>query len=616
MLSSASSARYLHQLFEAQVDAAPENVAIAFEGDELSYRQVEEEANRIANALIQFGVTPDTPVGICVDRSPRLISGLLGILKAGGAYVPIDSELPTQRINQIMIQAQARLCLTEAQHASLFDEAVTTYCIDTDQPEILSAPTTRPRVLLSPHNLISVYFTSGSTGTPKGVGSTQLGWLNRMEVMQATHGIKPGETVLHKTTLSFDDAALEIFWPLAYGGTVAPLPPRLHRDPRAVLEAAARHRTVLLQVVPSMLTAMLDLAAGECPPLPALRSVVSSGEALLPAIVDRFYASMPGTLHNTWGATEASIDSTSHTCEPADACAEGSVCIGRPFPPHTVYVLDADLEPVGPGESGDLYVGGSGLARGYLGDPVKTADSFIPDPFRPGERMYRTGDRGYLDVGGNLHYLGRADHQVKIRGMRVEFGEIESVIARHPAVKEAVVDVRKAGNGLTRLVAYATLMNPEERMTVAELRRHLTEFLPDYMQPSSIAFMERFPVNANGKVDRSQLATLDLSHTLIDEEHTSPEGPVEMALADIWADLFDLESPSTTQNFFLLGGQSLLAVTLVSRIRQRFGVNLKPQEVYDLPTISLLAAHVTQLLEAKVQTMSDAELEALLGGLS
>lgn len=605
---------YLHQMFESQVDAAPHEPAVAYGDDVLSYMELEVKANRIANHLIGLGVGADEPVAVCVERSPALIAALLGILKAGGAYVPVDPEMPMHRVDQIMRQAGARFCLTEQRYAGLFGESVTACRLDADEAAIFRAAATRPRVTLTPQSLISVYFTSGSTGVPKGVACTHGGWSDRMEVMQRTHRIKLGETVLHKTTLSFDDAALELFWPLAFGGTVALIAPGQHRDPKAILAAAARHRTILLQVVPSMLTAILDAADADAQDLPDLRSVVSSGEALLPATVERFVASMSATLYNTWGATEVSIDSTSHTCSADDVGAGAAVCIGRPFPPHTVYVLDGDLEPVGPGESGDLFIGGSGLARCYVGDPSKTADSFLPDPWSPGGRMYRTGDRGYRDHDDNLHYLGRADHQVKIRGMRVEFGEIESVITRHPKVKEAVVDVHRSANGFTRLVAYVTLMQSGEPVEVSELRDHISSYLPHYMQPSSISFLECFPVNSNGKIDRRKLGELDLTHTFRDEDHTAPEGPVETAVAEIWSSLLDLEDPSTTQDFFHLGGQSLLAVRLVARIGQRFDVELTPKEVYENPTIASLSAQVSRLLEEKILSLSPEELDALLEG--
>ncbi|MFI9123651.1 amino acid adenylation domain-containing protein [Streptomyces bikiniensis] len=610
--SAQSPSLHLHQLFESRVEVAAEEAAVIFGSETLTYRQVEERANRIANALIQMGVCLDEPVGICVDRSLNLIPGLLGILKAGGAYMPIDSEMPKHRISQMLEQAGASLCLTERKHQHLFADRIRT--LDLDESEVNRFPSTRPCVPLDPENLVSVYFTSGSTGVPKGVGSTHAGWRNRIQVMQDTHGIKPGETVLHKTTLSFDDSALEIFWPLAFGGTVALIAPGLHRDPRAVLEAAKRHQTVLLQVVPSMLNALLDVVASEDATLPALRSVVSSGEALAPGTVDRFFRSMSATLYNTWGATEASIDSTSHICSPVDGRTEEAVCIGRPIPAHTVYILDASMEPVRQGEIGDLYIGGSGLARGYMSDPGKTAGSFVPDPFRSGQRMYRTGDRGYFDAEGNLHYSGRNDHQVKIRGMRVEFGEIESVFSLHPAVKEAVVDAHRAENGLVRLVAYITLIESPAAIEVVELRHHVAKYLPKYMHPSGIIVLDRFPTNSNGKIDRKRLVA-DLAPTFLDEEHTPPEGPVETEVASIWGDLLNLDQPSATQDFFHLGGQSLLGVTLASRIGQRFGVEVKLKDIYDFPTISLLSEHVSKLLGQKLSAMTEDELNELMEGL-
>ncbi|MER0478971.1 non-ribosomal peptide synthetase [Streptomyces sp. Edi2] len=607
----------MHHLFEAQAMATPDHTAVVLGDQQLSYRQLDARANQLANFLLEHGLQLDSPVALCMDRSPDLVVALLAILKAGGAYVPLDPTVPSNRLNQILDEAGVRFCIGDNRYRSHLATEAFIICPDSDWPVISSFSEASPAVPVTPHNLVSVYFTSGSTGTPKGVGSTHLGWVNRMLCMQQEHQLQPGETVLHKTTLTFDDSALELFWPLAFGGRVALVRPGAHKDPRAVLEAAARYGTILLQVVPSMLNMVLDVIEEDAQiSLPKLRCTVSSGEALLPATVARFFESMPGELHNTWGATEVSIDSTTYTCSPADGLVDGSVSIGLPFANNQVYVLNKDLDPVPTGVVGDIYMGGIGLARGYLGDPAKTAENFIPHPLHSGERMYRSGDRGYFDAHHCLRYAGREDHQVKIRGMRVELGDIEAVISRHPLVKEAVAGVRESANGLKRLVAYVTHLHSRRRVSADELRDHVSRHLADYMRPSSFFFLEQMPLNGSGKVDRGKLSALDDSLATSNEIYTAPRGVVEEELADIFASILDVQRVSVTDNFFHLGGESLLAVRVVNRVGQKFGVELPLARLFESPTVSSLAVEVGLLLKEKISNLSQDEMSELLGDSS
>ncbi|MFF2081815.1 amino acid adenylation domain-containing protein [Kitasatospora sp. NPDC058162] len=603
----------LHRLFEDQARATPDRVAVVQHGERLTYRELDDRANRLAHHLIGLGVSPDDVVGVLVDRSPELVVGLLGILKAGAAYLPLDLESPDARLDTILAGADTAVCLTTSRRAAQLPERVVALSLDTEWPVIGASPATGPDTSVHGLGLASVYFTSGSTGTPKGVANTHVGWVNRMVWQQRRHGLRPGDTVLHKTTLTFDDSALELFWPLANGGTVALLDPGLHRDPRAVVDAAVRHRSVLLQVVPSMLTMVLDgLTDQDRDGLSALRNVVSSGEALGPATVARFRESLMDVgLHNTWGATEVSIDSTIHTCGSDDEKDSGAVSLGTPFDNNRVYVLDEDFAQVPVGVVGELYIAGVGLARGYLKDPARTAAAFVPDPFHPGERMYRTGDQGYRRPDGSLKFAGRNDHQVKIRGMRVELGEIEAALTAHPLVSEAVVTVHRSSGDLARLVAYVTPLDPGDAPGPDRLRGHLADRLPDYMVPSFLVVLDSFPLTAHGKVDRAKLPDPGTFAARPGAAQAPPAGPAEEALAEIWCSLLELPSIATSDGFFDLGGHSLLATRLADQVRRRFGIEFPLATVFASPVLRDMAAGIESELAARISEMDDDEVQEL-----
>lgn len=605
--------RCLHSLVEDQVRATPDAVAVVLGDDrQLTYAELDARANRLARHLGRLGVRPDDVVGLCMDRSPELVVGLLAILKAGAAYLPLDPEAPRNRLTQIAADARAEVCLTLGHQAAAAPEVAHVVRVDDDWPGIAALPADRPDVAVHPRNLVSVYYTSGSTGAPKGVASTHEGWVNRMVWMQEQHGLRPGETVLHKTTLTFDDAALELFWPLMYGGRIALVEPGLHRDPQAVLEAAKRYRTVLLQTVPSMLNLLMEAVTPQDRiELGALRNTVSSGEALTPAAVRRFAETMPGALHNTWGATEVSIDSTIRTCEPADAEDTGAVSVGAPFDNNTVHVLDAAFNPMPVGVTGDLYIGGCGLARGYLNDPVKTAQAFVASPFGTGERLYRTGDQGYLRADGSIKFVGRNDHQIKIRGMRVELGEIESVLRDHELVRDAVVVASRTAAGY-RLAGYVTPLDPARSPGQDTLRRHMAAWLPEHMRPPSLLVMDRLPLNANGKIDRHRLPDPAKSGGQAGAGRTPLEGPVQRAVAEIWCEVLELDAVGPDDNFFELGGHSLIASRVTGRLRARFGLELPLRTVFAAPGLRDFAEEVDQHLRSRISGMSVDEMQALL----
>ncbi|MBQ0852807.1 amino acid adenylation domain-containing protein [Streptomyces sp. BH-SS-21] len=601
--------RTLHELVSLRAAAQPEAVALVdADGTTTSYAALEGAANAVARRLIAHGVGPDIPVGLLIDRSVPLVVGLLGILKAGGAYLPIEPATPAARIATLLTDAGAPVCLTAPEHAGTVTAGGAVPL--TVDPDDRAAP---PAVSVHPDHLCAVYYTSGSTGRPKGVACTHRGWVNRMAWMQHRHGLRPGETVLHKTTLPFDDAAVEILWPLITGGTVALLPPGLHRDPRALVDAAVRHRAVHVQFVPSVLDLFLEeLTPDDVTALRRnLRSVLSSGEALRPVLVERFRAAFGDavSLDNTWGATEVSIDSTFHVCGPEDTRGTGAVSLGRPMDNNEVLVLDHRLSPLPPGVPGELCIAGMGLARGYLGDPAKTAGAFVPHPYRPGERVYRTGDRGRMRPDGTFVYLERMDRQVKVRGVRVELGEVEAALREHRAVTDAAVVTRRVPSGDLRLAAYVAL--DDAGATVHELREHLSARLPGYAVPSILTVLDALPRSASGKLSPSLLPEPDpADHQSAD--HVAPRDETERIIADIWADVLSLPRIGVLDDFFSLGGHSLIATRAVNRMRQAFDARLPLSVIFERPTVAGTAEYIHDLILAEIEAMSDDEARRLL----
>ncbi|TDP89885.1 non-ribosomal peptide synthetase [Labedaea rhizosphaerae] len=600
--------RGLHEFVDDQAAATPNATAVINpDGTRTSYRALVDRADAIARSLAGHGVRLDDVVGVQLDRGPDLIPTLLGVLKAGAAFLPLETDTPPARVAKLLAGAKARLCVAEP---GLPDSGRPTVTVADLRPSEATLPRVRPLTLCS------IYCTSGSTGEPKRVASTHEGWVNRMAWMQRRHGLRLGEVVLHKTTLTFDDAAVEVFWPLMTGGTVALLGPGLHRDPRAILEAGARHDAVHVQFVPSMLEFFVDtMSTADLDRWPSLRSVLSSGEALRPALVRRFAEAVGGrriSLDNTWGATEVSIDSTCHVCEPADYDADagdGAVSLGTPIDNNEVYVLDEHFRPVPAGVPGELYLGGVGLARGYLHDPRRTAESFVPHFERPGQRLYRTGDRGRLRADGSAEFLGRADHQVKIRGVRIELGEIESVLHEHPGIADAVAVVHAMSTG-PAVVGYVVPAGPDAP-DLGELRAFAASQLSGYAVPGALVSIPALPLLASGKLDRRALpapAETDLAAA----EFVAPRTATEQAVAELWAEALGRPRVGATDDFFALGGHSLLAIRVTNRMSRAFGVPLSPVLLFEHRTVDAVAEQVTDLVLADIDELSDADAERLL----
>ncbi|WP_344515748.1 non-ribosomal peptide synthase/polyketide synthase [Dactylosporangium maewongense] len=552
-------------LFARQVERTPDAPALVFEGESLSYAELDGRANGLARLLVERGVVADSVVGVCLPRGLDMVVALLAVLKAGGAYLPIDPDLPAERVAFMVADAGA-------------------VCVVSEVPP--SSEDAAADVVVVPGQAAYVIYTSGSTGVPKGVVVTHEGIVNRLVWMQSRFGIQEGDRVLQKTPFGFDVSVWELFWPLIQGATMVIARPGGHRDPGYVAELIRAERVDTVHFVPSMLEAFL--AVPEAAGCGGLRRVVCSGEALGSAVRDRFFEILPGVgLFNLYGPTEASVDVTA--CE---VPAEGSVPIGRPVFNTRVYVLDDRLAPVPVGVAGELYLAGVQLARGYVGRAGLTADRFVADPFDDGGRLYRTGDVVRWGGDGDLTYLGRADEQVKIRGFRIEPGEIEAVIATHPQVNQVAVIAREDTTGDKRLVAYVV-----GAVDGAVLRAFAAERLPEYMVPAAVVALATLPLTVNGKLDRKALPAPDFAAAA-----GAGQGPAtvqEELLCLAFAEVLGLDAVGVFDDFFALGGHSLLAVRLVSRVRSVFGAELSLRALFEAPTPVRLAERLPGAQQAR-----------------
>ncbi|SDX08713.1 amino acid adenylation domain-containing protein [Marininema mesophilum] len=594
------SGKGLHHLIEEQVLRTSANIAVTFKDEQINYDQLNGRSNQLAHYLREMGVKKDTVVGVLMERSVDLVVTLLGILKAGGAYLPLDVESPSARLGNILEDAQAPICITQPHLENKLSDVnrVQPFVLEKQRDLLQSFSQENLDIDFDPDQSISIYYTSGSTGKPKGVVSTHRGWVNRMCWMQREHRLTAEETVLQKTTLTFDDAAVEFFWPLMVGAKIALMEPGLHRDPRAILDTAIQYQVAVIQFVPSMLRMILNAITQEDKErLSTVRVVVSSGEALPASLVGSFLDKMPGDLFNSWGATEVSIDSTVHKCTEEDVLLGGIISVGRPFDNNHVYILDSLLRPVPVGVAGDLFLGGVGLAREYLNQPDKTNEAFISNPFVPGTRMYKTGDRGFYRPDGSIMFLGRKDNQIKIRGMRVELGEIESVLRNYIGIKDVIVEVSGKGDQIKRLIAYVVSHGVE--VSQRELQSYLRSQLPDYMVPSYYMFLEEMPLNANGKIDRGALPQPNEAQIVSDSEFVEARTDTEKAIAEIFNQILGLSRIGIHDNFFSLGGHSLLAIKLVSRIQETFGVRIPLRTVFESPTVEKLSSTLDRDVNVK-----------------
>ena len=575
----------IHELFEAQARRSPEAIALIFQGQQVSYEELNRRANQLAHHLRHLGVGADALVGVCMERSIEMVVGLLAVLKAGGAYVPLDPAYPHERLTLMLDDARPRALLTQTKLAANLpacDTAVV--AVDGARAELARESVSNPTRNVREQNLAYVIYTSGSTGTPKGAMNNHAGLRNRLLWMQEAYPLAEADRVLQKTPFTFDVSVWEFFWPLMAGASLVVAQPGGHQDSSYLVGLIAEQRITTLHFVPSMLQAFLEESGLE--DCRWLRRVICSGEALRPETQERFFSRSNVELHNLYGPTEASIDVTFWQCR--RGVETRSVPIGKPIANMQTYVLDDELKPVPVGVVGELYLGGVGLARGYLNRPGLTAERFVPHPFsrQPGERLYRTGDVARYLPDGNIEFLGRVDHQVKVRGFRVELGEIETALARHPAVREAVVIAHADASENKRLVAY--LVAGEPRPTASEWRAYLKEHLPEYMVPSAFMLLDKLPLNANGKLDRRSLPPPEWARPDTSRGFAAPRNHVEETLANIWAGVLGVEKIGVHDNFFELGGDSILSLQIVARAN-RSGFRLKPHQMFQHQTIAELA---------------------------
>jgi amino acid adenylation domain-containing protein len=593
----------IHARFEAQAARTPEAVALIVPAPppgrpdtgtarsaelQLTYRELNQRANQVAHYLEKQGVGPNVLVAICVERSLAMVVGILGILKAGGAYVPLDPTYPRERLAFMLEDTHAPLLLTQ-QHlrASLPKHQARVICLDTDWPEIARESATNPGHKASADSRVYIIYTSGSTGKPKGVLITHAN-LMRSNSARELYYPAPVRRFLLLSSFAFDSSVAGIFWTLNQGGTLFLPPQGSEQDVQQLAAGIETHHISHTLCLPSLYRHLLEQAHPS--QLLSLQVAIVAGEACPSELAALHYRLLPQTaLYNEYGPTEGTVWSTVYKI-PARLSA-APVSIGRAIPGVETYVLDAALQPVPPGSPGELYIGGPGLAQGYLNHADLTAEKFIPHPCseQPGARLYKTGDVASYRPDGNLDFLGRADHQVKLRGFRIELGEIEAILRQHPAVRDTVVILREDTPGDKRLVAYAILQQGAAP-TVSALRSHLQACLPEYMIPAAFVFLAALPLTPNGKVDRASLPAPERKRPALDQAYVAPRTDLERLLADIWCDILKLDRVGVHDRFFELGGDSLLAAQFIGKLQRELQASIFIVTIFDAPSIAQYAA--------------------------
>ena len=604
--------------FEEQAACSPDAPALIFDGGSMSYGELNRRANQLARRLRRWGVGPDVPVGLCLERSADLLVALWGILKAGGAYVPLDPAYPQPRLSYMLEAAGVSVLVTSGEMlAQLPSTTCRQLVVDSDEDSLAREADDNLGLEVELEQLAYVIFTSGSTGKPNPVQVPHRGLAEYTGFARQRFELAPDDRVLQFASISFDTAAEEIYPTLTSG---AALVLRLEATPDAVSElfrkSAAAGVTVLDLPTAYWHEVVAAISAGQAELPAAIRLVILGGEAAQPDRVAAWQARIGKrtTLLNTYGPTETTIVATacnlSESLLPSDG--QTPVSIGRPVCGMGAYVLDRDLNLVPPGLAGELYLAGSQLARGYLDRPGLTATRFVANPFSatPGGRFYRTGDLCRHLPDGQLQFLGRVDHQVKIRGYRIELGEIESTLRRHAAVRDALVTLHPGPDGNQQLVAYVATTGPES-LDVADLRANVQGSLPSYMVPSAFILLDDLPRLPSGKVDRQALPPVEIEHLKASQVYVAPRNSTEQILAEIWAEVLGVERVGVMDNFFDLGGHSLSAVRLISRVCEKFEADIPIPPLFENPTVAALAQVVkTAQQSGTVHPVGPVDLEA------
>jgi amino acid adenylation domain-containing protein len=575
------SQQCVHQLFEEQVVRTPDATAVVFESQELSYSELNARANRLAHHLLKLGVGPDSLVGICVQRSPDMIAGLLGIWKAGGAYVPLDPQYPLDRLSFMLEDSRLKVLIIEQS----FRPKVSGYkgqLVYVDSEAISREHSENCSGGAKPENLAYVIYTSGSTGKPKGVQICHQSLVNFLVSMRSSPGLAPEDTLLAVTTISFDIAALELYLPLIVGARLVLASRETAVDGYKLRETLATGAITVMQATPASWRLLLEAGWQGGTNF----KILCGGEALPRDLAVELFK-RGSSVWNMYGPTETTVWSTISRIVADD----NPITIGKPIANTEVYVLDDHLEPVPVGVPGELYIGGTGVARGYLHRPELTTEKFVAHPFRDresGARLYRTGDLARFRTNGELECLGRIDNQVKVRGFRIELEEIESVLAQYPGVRQSVVVAREDTPGDKRLVGYV-VVHQAQSLGVDALREFLRQSLPDYMVPSQLEFLESLPLTPNGKVNRKALPKPRQS-VVSQKEQVAPRNSIESQLLKIWESVLGIRTVGVRENFFELGGHSLLVAKLLRRIEHTFGKKLSMAAIFEAPTVEQQAS--------------------------
>ena len=597
----------IHQLIEVQVQRTPDAIALIFEEEKLTYQELNYRANQLAHHLVRLGVESEVLVGICMERSVEMVVGLLGILKAGGAYVPLDPTYPPERLAFMLNDADISVLMTQQRLLTVLPEhEIPVVCLDSDWGSIAQECRENPTSKVTKDNLAYVIYTSGSTGKPKGVMNTHYGINNRLLWMQDTYQLTAADYVLQKTPFSFDVSVWEFFCPLLTGAHLVVAKPEGHKDSGYLVKLICEQRVTILHFVPPMLQIFLEEEGLEV--CGSLKRVFCSGEALSFELQERFFFRLNAELHNLYGPTEAAIEVTYWACK-RDIHQE-IVPIGRPISNTQIYILDKYLQPMPIGVPGELHIGGTGLARGYLNQPALTAEKFIQNPFIKDShtRLYKTGDLVRYLSDGNIEFLGRLDHQVKIRGFRIELGEIETVLNQHPAVQETVILAQEVNSTDKDIVAYLVL-HKGCSLTINNLRDFLNQKLPEYMTPRFFVFLDVLPLTPNGKVNRRALPAPDRVRPELEEAFVGPRNPVEEVLGGIWSEVLGIEKVGVHDDFFNLGGHSIQATQLIFRTNEHFQTDVPLRELFNTSTIAGFA----KIIEVAQRTNSSTDSVSAVG---
>ena len=612
----------LHKLFETQVEKTPDSTALVFQRSRLTYRELNAKANQLAYQLHALDIAPEARIGIYCDRSLEMVIGLLAVLKAGCAYVPLDPSYPKERLAFMLSDSQVAVLLTQESLVATFSEHQARFiCLDMDWQLIDEEHKMNLNSDVRPDHLAYVIYTSGSTGQPKGVMMNHQGICNGILWLQETYPLTADDRILQKTPISFDISTWEIFWPLVCGACIVMAKPGGHHDSQYLLELISQEKITVMHIVPSMLQVFLEefnLNSARLGVSNSLRHIFSAGEMLPFALRSRFFECMPNSqLHDIYGATET-FAVTYWDCQQQEETRNFS--IGYPITNLPIHILDEQMQPVPPGEVGELYVGGGFLARGYLNRPEITAERFVLNSIDPAvsKYLYKTGDLARYCPDGAIEHLGRADQQVKISGFRVELGEIEGELEKHGSIKRAVVIPRNDVSDNLRLFAYCVLKTTKEAnaAVIPELRKFLQRSLPHYMIPSGFIFLDKLPITPNGKVDRKALPKPDQTRPHLEQEFLAPRNSLESQLADIWGQLLGFHPVGVNDNFFEIGGSSLLAIRSLTHIRQKFQIDFPIDVFLERPTIANIAHNIELFSNSEVPEEQGLTVRELIAEVS